>query len=65
VGGLDESWNTPDECDGVHGGPYVVLEHTNQRKCLRCFYMNAFLNGLTEMTQDQDRKRERETPDAD
>jgi hypothetical protein len=44
--GLNEVWNTPDSCEGEHHGPWVVLAETNQRRCLRCLYMDAFLQGV-------------------
>jgi hypothetical protein len=44
--GLNECWNRIDETCGDHHGPYVVLEGTNQRKCLRCLYADAFTSGM-------------------
>ena len=43
---LNRAWNhAPDTCD-AHEGPYVVLEHTNQRKCLHCLYWEAEGEGM-------------------
>jgi hypothetical protein len=45
--GLNQAWNAADTCADSHAGPYIVLEDTNQRRCLRCFYAEAFLSGIS------------------
>lgn len=45
-GRLNRAWNEARETCAGHEGPYVVLEHTNQRKCLRCLYGAAEGTGM-------------------
>jgi hypothetical protein len=59
---LNRAWNqAPETCVG-HEGPYVILEYTNQRKCLRYLYWEAEGIGM-EIARLADEPEEQESGD--
>jgi hypothetical protein len=51
---LNDVWNQGDFCEGEHRGPWIVLIDTDARRCLRCVYAEAFLQGMAEGVRQAD-----------